>query len=344
MYSRTNFSAINTMIDNYGTAESSNMKNEYGSEYMEGGEGEYYSGATETIAKTVHQCTDCQKVFVSYKGLQQHSVIHTDEKPFTCDICQKAFRFKSNLFEHRSVHSGFTPHTCPYCGKTCRLKGNLKKHLKTHVASKAELEEAWKPFSSNRRPAQDIPFNAIIVKSTAETAYYATPKSSRKKKNGNNGDSKNWTDKIVKGELVPPTINPERETKLTTLVNNNLNKHVSVSALMDAAKYTSFEDYNCPMCNSCFPSRQECLDHMDESHDINSHHNSSRYCHKCVRLFTSNELYKAHTNAHAKIQNLLKSEHFDVHEPSILEPSFGSMTINDDQGFIYSAKSWNQIE
>ncbi|VDN87799.1 unnamed protein product [Brugia pahangi] len=80
-------------------------------------------------------------------GLQQHAVIHTDQKPFGCDICGKAFRFKSNLFEHRSVHSGFTPHACPYCGKTCRLKGNLKKHLKTHVSTKEELEEAWKPFA-----------------------------------------------------------------------------------------------------------------------------------------------------------------------------------------------------
>lgn len=76
-----------------------------------------------------------------YLGLQQHAIIHTDQKPFVCDICGKAFRFKSNLFEHRSVHSGYTPHACPYCGKTCRLKGNLKKHLKTHVTTKEELDE-----------------------------------------------------------------------------------------------------------------------------------------------------------------------------------------------------------
>ncbi|VDO15017.1 unnamed protein product, partial [Brugia timori] len=75
-----------------------------------------------TQPRAVHQCNICNKIFVSFKGLQQHAVIHTDQKPFGCDICGKAFRFKSNLFEHRSVHSGFTPHACPYCGKTCRLK------------------------------------------------------------------------------------------------------------------------------------------------------------------------------------------------------------------------------
>ena len=28
-----------------------------------------------------------------------------------------------------------------------RLKGNLKKHLKTHVSTKEELEDAWRPFA-----------------------------------------------------------------------------------------------------------------------------------------------------------------------------------------------------
>ncbi|VDM82091.1 unnamed protein product [Strongylus vulgaris] len=136
--------------------------------------------------RAVHQCNICNKIFVSFKGLQQHAVIHTDQKPYQCDICGKSFRFKSNLFEHRSVHTGFTPHSCPYCGKTCRLKGNLKKHLKTHVTSKDELERAWRPFAwlvvtrislevltaaalgvytiGNRRPAADIPDDAIIVR------------------------------------------------------------------------------------------------------------------------------------------------------------------------------------
>ncbi|CAK5095881.1 unnamed protein product [Meloidogyne enterolobii] len=60
--------------------------------------------------KAVHQCPVCNKIFVSFKGLQQHAIIHTDQKPYSCDICGKSFRFKSNLFEHRSVHTGTTPH------------------------------------------------------------------------------------------------------------------------------------------------------------------------------------------------------------------------------------------
>uniref|UniRef100_A0A914YHE0 C2H2-type domain-containing protein n=1 Tax=Panagrolaimus superbus TaxID=310955 RepID=A0A914YHE0_9BILA len=69
--------------------------------------------SSNALPKAVHQCNICNKIFVSFKGLQQHAIIHTDIKPFTCEICNKSFRFKSNLFEHRSIHSGFVAHACP---------------------------------------------------------------------------------------------------------------------------------------------------------------------------------------------------------------------------------------
>uniref|UniRef100_A0AC35TY12 GDNF-inducible zinc finger protein 1 n=1 Tax=Rhabditophanes sp. KR3021 TaxID=114890 RepID=A0AC35TY12_9BILA len=263
----------------------------------------------DTVTKTVHQCEDCQKVFISYKGLLQHSVIHTDEKPFACNICQKAFRFKSNLFEHKTVHSGFTPHTCPYCGKTCRLKGNLKKHLKTHVASKQELEEAWKPFSSNRRPAQHIPCDAIIIKSTAENTYYSTSaRAPRTKKVVMVGTMKDWTDKIVKGQLVPHTLNGERETKLTRFVDANMNKYVNVEDLFNAARYTSFEEYDCPGCQRTFDSRQECMEHVHVCKRLIGRTCKDRYCAKCVRMFETDKLFKAHWEAHKKVNELLESD------------------------------------
>jgi len=178
--------------------------------------------------KAVHQCNVCNKIFVSFKGmstpfpllplqshsyhfvpllisgLQQHAIIHTDQKPFECSICSKAFRFKSNLFEHRSVHENVTPHQCPFCGKTCRLKGNLKKHLKTHVGTKEELDNAWRPFASNRRPPADIPHDAIIVRSTGEpSALFTPPTRPRKRKLGLGTDAKVWVEKIRRGDIFP---------------------------------------------------------------------------------------------------------------------------------------------
>ncbi|GMR60319.1 hypothetical protein PMAYCL1PPCAC_30514 [Pristionchus mayeri] len=174
------------------------MDGEFGEEVSQ-----YNYDPANNSQTAVHQCNICDKIFVNFKGLQQHAAIHTDQKPFECHICSKSFRFKSNLFEHRSVHSGFTPHSCPYCGKLCRLKGNLKKHLKTHVNSLEELERVWAPFASNRRPPTEIPEDAIIVRGTAEPAFFTPPSRPRKRKLGLGTDAETWIKRIKQGELLP---------------------------------------------------------------------------------------------------------------------------------------------
>ncbi|VDM47434.1 unnamed protein product [Toxocara canis] len=168
-------------------------------------------GARSSPPPAVPQCSICSKIFASFKGLQQHAVIHTGRKPFCCNFCGKAFRFKSNLFEHRSVHGDFTPHACPYCGKTCRLKGNLKKHLKTHISTEDELEEAWKSFASNRRPPARIPDDAIIVRTEP---FFTPPSQPRKRKLGLGSDARIWMDKIRKGELLPSATISEKVSAL----------------------------------------------------------------------------------------------------------------------------------
>ncbi|KAF1766871.1 hypothetical protein GCK72_006829 [Caenorhabditis remanei] len=100
--------------------------------------------------RMIYKCNVCHKTFTEFKGLKQHAVVHTGDRPFKCNICLKHFRFKSNLFEHQSIHTDVTPYQCSYCGKACRLKGNLKKHLRVHVTSKEELEAAYKPFSAKK--------------------------------------------------------------------------------------------------------------------------------------------------------------------------------------------------
>lgn len=55
-------------------------------------EGEEHNGEIAQKSTKSHQCKGCNRYFSSLKGLQQHVVIHTNEKPFVCDICEKAFR------------------------------------------------------------------------------------------------------------------------------------------------------------------------------------------------------------------------------------------------------------
>lgn len=281
--------------------------------------------------RAVHQCNVCNKIFVSYKGLQQHAVIHTDQKPFLCDICSKAFRFKSNLFEHRSVHTGFTPHACPYCGKTCRLKGNLKKHLRTHVTSKAELEAAWRPFASNRRPPAEVPEDAIVVRG-GPSAFYQTPIRQKKKKLGL-GEPEQWVDKLRRGDILPQVELEDKISRLEDTIFNNVSLE-KWSHVFEMAKSIAFETHQCPICKADFMTRTDCLSHHNVEH-ANSREGLEFFCEKCYRSFADEDSFNQHLQYHDRVNNLLRTGVVvpNPADPDILIPTDEEfrMLFNDPQ-------------
>ena len=275
--------------------------------------------------KSAHQCNECNKIFVSFKGLQQHAIIHTDQKPYTCDICNKAFRFKSNLFEHRSVHTGNTPHSCPYCGKTCRLKGNLKKHLKTHVQTKEELEDAWKPFASNRRPPAEVPSDAIIVRSTCEPLF-TPPSRPRKKKLGLGVDSKIWVDKIRRGEILPCVDINEKMQRLEDLIKNVEENGYTLEDLFVHARALPFERFDCPLCKSGFMSRLECSEHLALEHPM-ARMQRPLFCEICLKSFADRKSMEQHESYHKRVRMLIENKDLNVRDPEILLPETGNGNI-----------------
>lgn len=59
-------------------------------------------------------------------------------------------------------------------------------------------------YFSNRRPPSEIPHDAIIVRSTGEpSSLFTPPTKPRKRKLGLGTDSRSWTEKIRKGEILP---------------------------------------------------------------------------------------------------------------------------------------------
>ncbi|CAJ0584039.1 unnamed protein product, partial [Mesorhabditis spiculigera] len=275
--------------------------------------------AIMAVPKAVHQCNVCNKIFVNIKGLHQHSVIHTDQKPFQCDICGKMFRFKSNLFEHRSVHSGFTPHACPYCGKTCRLKGNLKKHLKTHVSSKQELEAAWKPFASNRRPPQDIPDDAIIVRGSGDPMFTPPSRQRISRKLGLGETPRVWIERIKKGDLLPSMNIEDKFRRLDDLMRQAEFSRFSISDLFEYAKPIPFERFDCPFCKSVFITLRECLEHMELTHP-NMRDEKILYCNTCLKRFADLKSMEQHESYHKRVNLLIANNELHIPEPEILVP------------------------
>lgn len=209
-------------------------------EEMEDGTREMYSNdedeggnCQENFQGNGHQCHVCGKVFVSTKGLVQHSIIHTDRKPFQCEICNKAFRFKSNLFEHRSIHSGEQPFVCPFCGKACRLKGNLKKHLKTHCRDPDEIEQAYEAVTANQS-ASSMP--AVVSDDSGNLEYvvgiYGGESQQRTPatENRSGGPGAKMKKQKASGGKTPKKMNSAAQSVLNKVLRENENnEHAGVS-------------------------------------------------------------------------------------------------------------------
>jgi phage FluMu protein Com len=272
-----------------------------------------------TQRAAAHQCNICNKLFISFKGLQQHAIIHTDQKPFTCEICNKSFRFKSNLFEHKSVHStNGVAHACPYCGKACRLKGNLKKHIRTHVSSKEELEEAWKPFASNRRPPAEVPVDAIIFRSNGETAMFTPPARPRKRKLGLGNDARLWIEKIPR--ILPSETLDAKLERFRDMIKMLQTNGVTLKMMLEKARTIAFEKFECPMCKTVFQSRGECSEHLDLEHPL-TRVERPLFCEICLKSFVDRKSLEQHESYHKRVHLLVENGELELNDPEILVPS-----------------------
>lgn len=280
---------------------------------------------------TPHQCNICRKCFSSFKGLQQHLVIHTDMRPFKCDICSQSFRFKSNLFEHQSVHTGFTPYKCSYCDKTCRLKGNLKKHLRTHVTNKEELEAAWRPFAkqdpsrrksapySRRQPLAHIQSDNSIPNDFASVSSYATPRIAhhpRRKANPSFGNAEDWIRHIKMGEILPQISVEEKLERLQQTIYGDT--QLRFSDLLEISKGIAFETHNCPVCTMPFMSRVDCDNHCQmEHHGMRT----DRFCQQCFRHFGDDTSSTQHQKYHRKIAEMVNQGAIPMEPVDIIIPT-----------------------
>ncbi|GAA52238.1 zinc finger protein 629, partial [Clonorchis sinensis] len=77
-------------------------------------------------------CSECNKCFKSWKGLQQHrQFVHKGSGLSDCEECGKTFSRKSNLRKHvRTVHENLGRFTCTECGKSLSGLFALKRHIK----------------------------------------------------------------------------------------------------------------------------------------------------------------------------------------------------------------------
>lgn len=77
-------------------------------------------------------CEICNKSFTRRPHLNEHMILHSQDKPFKCNYCEEYFRSRFARLKHQEkLHLG--PFPCDICGRQFNDTGNLKRHLEcTH--------------------------------------------------------------------------------------------------------------------------------------------------------------------------------------------------------------------
>lgn len=74
-------------------------------------------GLRSPLARAVGRRLPCEVSQSLFPSLEQHMVIHTEEREYKCDQCPKAFNWKSNLIRHQMSHDSGKRFECENCVK-----------------------------------------------------------------------------------------------------------------------------------------------------------------------------------------------------------------------------------
>uniref|UniRef100_A0A8C6Y7D6 PR/SET domain 16 n=1 Tax=Naja naja TaxID=35670 RepID=A0A8C6Y7D6_NAJNA len=119
--------------------------------------GSLYESLTEEIKQEGmeddqgHECKDCERMFPNKYSLEQHMIIHTEEREYKCDQCPKAFNWKSNLIRHQMSHDSGKRFECENCVKVFTDPSNLQRHIRSqHVGARAHAcPDCGKTFATS---------------------------------------------------------------------------------------------------------------------------------------------------------------------------------------------------
>ncbi|XP_041974954.1 zinc finger protein 32-like [Aricia agestis] len=111
--------------------------------------------ANHTLVGKSFVCKVCGRSYNTHSCLKNHSIAHSNERPYKCHICKKGFKRNQDLKFHINQHTGAKPYKCPFCDKSFASSGNCYSH-------RTRMHPGWKLEGKvKRRGPVETPPNMI---------------------------------------------------------------------------------------------------------------------------------------------------------------------------------------
>ncbi|TKC44594.1 hypothetical protein EI555_000192, partial [Monodon monoceros] len=101
----------------------------------------------------------CKKSFTRRPHLEEHMILHSQDKPFKCTYCEEHFKSRFARLKHQEkFHLG--PFPCDICGRQFNDTGNLKRHIECTHGGKRK----WTCFICGKSVRESLIFVVFVGK------------------------------------------------------------------------------------------------------------------------------------------------------------------------------------
>ncbi|XP_044530846.1 zinc finger and BTB domain-containing protein 41 [Gracilinanus agilis] len=209
------------------------------------------------------KCDICKKSFTRRPHLEEHMILHSQDKPFKCTYCEEHFKSRFARLKHQEkFHLG--PFPCDICGRQFNDTGNLKRHIECTHGGKRK----WTCFICGKSVRERTTLKEHLRIHSGEKPHLCSICGQSFRHGSSYSDVSVLLLKGPLGDLPVGRGNKSEKPYKCQICNQSfrikktLTKHMVI--------HSDARPFNCQHCNATFKRKDKLKYHIDHVHGIKS--------------------------------------------------------------------------